>query len=1067
MKNLPFQVLALTLCLALSPAAFANGALTVANLNDSGEGSLRDAIQQANAYDGQNGKKIIFSVAGTITLSSALPELSKRVSIDGSSAPGFSGSPVVAVDFNGRSGLKFAAGANYSRITALSLVGASGAGLTLVASRVTVQANYIGILPNGSKDPNFGDGILVVAPSIANLIGNFNPVSGIDYYDTSNAGAFTIQPVSAWQGIRNYGANVGQYLICGSSDANGLLYVGPLAGGGTSYGVVYPGPDTIATSVYGPDNGEGSIIRLVGSYRANGTDAYNYGFLWEGTTAQLPSGGEFRTIDYPGATYQYTHSTMGKLAVGNADGPAGNLPLGPSIAYIYDIVNSVFVDTIKFPGSKSNTAYGIWKNSEISYTICGGYSPLVTNNLITPGIPLEQGKAYLVDYNPTTKVFSNWTSFDYPNGPVGVDFISHFEGISSQEPGVYTLNADSVQAGTTNPAQGSWIRVVRNADTTFSQTAWIDLNYPGVAEGITSSNSVYGNQVVGLVIDAAPFSYQASINVEFQLSNVISGNGGNGITLSASNDNVIAMNFIGTDPAGSATAGFGNAWHGIYISQGASNNMIGGPAGGINNPTGSKNPANAVFQRPPQGNLISRNLGNGVLIDENSMNNVLSGNFIGTDSTGNVAAGNSLDGVVIRNAPQNALIGCTLYENPFVAYNVIAGNGYNGVRVQDSDNVTIQANFLGMGADNATSVPNGFNGLVVAGSSANTQVGGVIPLGNVISGNAGHGIEVRDRVSGFISFNTFGGIAAFQPIASPNGLNGIMISATGGNNRVQTCIISGNEAHGIEITGNASGVEITDTGTGTNTEISAPIPNKGSGIVISGTAHNNAIGGFQPSIESAVHASGNDGYGIAIVGQAFNNRIYGSFVGLGAGLNQASIPNTLGGILLGSGTRGTTIGGTSAAFQNTIESNREAGLYIESSTDNDIIKNSITLNTVVGLYATGACNRTFVFDNTIVNNGPGGTNNIDVSNATGITFGPRPAPTPAPTPAPAPAPAPPLPPQYTPVQKEIFYLQFRVIEISNNVKNVTVRNRQIARIRTEIRRLNKINVAQQEALQTQ
>jgi len=50
---------------------------------------------------------------------------------------------------------------------------------------------------------------------------------------------------------------------------------------------------------------------------------------------------------------------------------------------------------------------------------------------------------------------------------------------------------------------------------------------------------------------------------------------------------------------------------------------------------------------------------------------------------------------------------------------------------------------------------------------------------------------------------------------------------------------------------------------------------------------------------------------------------------------------------------------------------------------------------------------------------------------------------------------------------EIFYLQFRVIEISNNVKNVRVRNRQIARIRDEIRRLNKINVAQQEALQAQ
>ena len=112
----------------------------------------------------------------------------------------------------------------------------------------------------------------------------------------------------------------------------------------------------------------------------------------------------------------------------------------------------------------------------------------------------------------------------------------------------------------------------------------------------------------------------------------------------------------------------------------------------------------------------------------------------------------------------NSLIGCTFYQNPFVFYNVIAGNHGNGLRINNSNNVTVQANFLGMGADNATSVPNQGNGLLVAGTSQNTQVGGVIPLGNVISGNTLNGILVRDMVSGFITFNTFGGIAAFQSL---------------------------------------------------------------------------------------------------------------------------------------------------------------------------------------------------------------------------------------------------------------------------------------------------------------
>ena len=111
------------------------------------------------------------------------------------------------------------------------------------------------------------------------------------------------------------------------------------------------------------------------------------------------------------------------------------------------------------------------------------------------------------------------------------------------------------------------------------------------------------------------FPYQATINIDFQLSNVISANSGNGINISGSNGNVIAMNYIGTDPAGSTNPDFGNGMNGILITGASSGNLIGGQAAGINNPTGSKNPANAVFQRPPQGNLISGNLANGVLIN--------------------------------------------------------------------------------------------------------------------------------------------------------------------------------------------------------------------------------------------------------------------------------------------------------------------------------------------------------------------------------------------------------------------------------------------------------------------
>ena len=43
----------------------------------------------------------------------------------------------------------------------------------------------------------------------------------------------------------------------------------------------------------------------------------------------------------------------------------------------------------------------------------------------------------------------------------------------------------------------------------------------------------------------------------------------------------------------------------------------------------------------------------------------------------------------------------------------------------------VQGNFFGVGANNTSAVGNKGNGILVNGSSENTVVGGVIPLGNV------------------------------------------------------------------------------------------------------------------------------------------------------------------------------------------------------------------------------------------------------------------------------------------------------------------------------------------------
>ena len=172
------------------------------------------------------------------------------------------------------------------------------------------------------------------------------------------------------------------------------------------------------------------------------------------------------------------------------------------------------------------------------------------------------------------------------------------------------------------------------------------------------------------------------------VGNVISGNGGSGIMLSGSSHNTIVANRIGTNPAG--TLAIGNGGDGLTLTGAASANEIGGTAytnpstGQANNPTGSKGTVTPVFVVPPLGNLISGNAGNGVLIKAGSRGNRLNGNFIGTTASGNAALGNGRNGVRIDRAGGNSLAGCKFVNNPFVYYNVISGNGENGLRVTSS-----------------------------------------------------------------------------------------------------------------------------------------------------------------------------------------------------------------------------------------------------------------------------------------------------------------------------------------------------------------------------------------------
>jgi Right handed beta helix region len=414
--------------------------------------------------------------------------------------------------------------------------------------------------------------------------------------------------------------------------------------------------------------------------------------------------------------------------------------------------------------------------------------------------------------------------------------------------------------------------------------------------------------------------------------NVVSGNVQQGILIGASSShNVVTNNYIGTDASG--TAALGNGFNGVIITGQSDDNLIGGEA------TGGNDPTQGVFDVPPEGNLISGNGDDGVLINNRASQNQLSGNFIGTDASGNVALGNGGDGVSIQEANDNSLLGCTIQTDPFVFYNVISGNGGNGLSVDNSNNTTIQANFFGMGANNDTALGNALNGVIIEGTSAHTDMGGPIPLGNVDAANGENGIVVQDRASYFTSYNTFCGLAAFSTDPDfGNGADGMLLTSTGGDILIRTNVITENGQDGIEIGGAAQGIHVTGNIIGLDTNGQAAMGNVGNGVEVDGTAHNIVIGGPQPTFNVIPQntISANGGNGIAITGAAHNITINNGFIGTNVpGL--VAFGNGEAGIYLGAGTSKTTIGSTSSSLTTVVSANGTSGIDMEGSNNNTVI----------------------------------------------------------------------------------------------------------------------------------
>lgn len=163
------------------------GPLVVNTTTDTDDGtcndahcSLREAINLSNAQSGTD--SIGFNIGGgglqTIALGAGLPNVNQTVVIDGTTQPGYAGTPLVTVDgtaVGGGFGFFLSGGAAGSTIRGLA-VGGFGFGMLLNANSCHVELNHVGLRANGTPLAN-STGILVAGSNStidANVVSNNN-----------------------------------------------------------------------------------------------------------------------------------------------------------------------------------------------------------------------------------------------------------------------------------------------------------------------------------------------------------------------------------------------------------------------------------------------------------------------------------------------------------------------------------------------------------------------------------------------------------------------------------------------------------------------------------------------------------------------------------------------------------------------------------------------------------------------------------------------------------------------------------------------------------------------------
>lgn len=487
---------------------------------------------------------------------------------------------------------------------------------------------------------------------------------------------------------------------------------------------------------------------------------------------------------------------------------------------------------------------------------------------------------------------------------------------------------------------------------------------------ITSSGNTVAGNWIGLATDGLTtrgnlvgINIASASNVIGGTSaserNVISGNGNAGlqITSASATGNVVIGNYIGTDSTGTAdvngTAQVGG-FSGVVMTAGASNNRIGTNADGSNDAA--------------ERNVISGNNWYGVeMIGSGTSNNVVQGNYIGTDVTGLVALGNSQGGVSFWNGASGNQLGSGLAG----AGNVISGNETGVLVANGVSNNRVQGNLIGLGADGTTAVGNTgagvyvYNGgfaLAVTGNLIGSNADGSNDAGerNVISANYNGVVLENAEITGNTVAGNYIGTDATGLLDRGNGVDGVLIqnganaNTIGGSSAVQHNVISGNDGTGVHIDGETSdGNVVRSNWIGVNAAGTGALGNGGHGIYIFGGADNILVGGTGAS-EGNWIASPVLG-GIFVKGDSSGTVIQGNRIGTDLA-GSANWGTGQIGILLENGANHSLVGGAAAGAGNTVVNAGQGGSFLTgigvlgaTSTDNAFLGNTVYNSAGLGI----------------------------------------------------------------------------------------------------------------------